>query len=76
MIRSIVILCCMFAMGIVWTSIFGLPEAPPKREIIGKFGARPVVRKEKQKIAEQEVAKPETEPPETSPMPRRAHGEG
>ncbi len=63
--RSIIILCCMFAFGIAWTSIFGLPEAPPKREIIGKFGASPVVRKEEQKIAEKEVAEPETEPPET-----------
>jgi hypothetical protein len=62
--RTIVILCCMFALGIAWTSLFGLPGAPPKREIIGKFGASPVVRKEKPKAAE-EVAEPETEAPET-----------
>ena len=65
MVRSIVIVCCMFALGIAWTSIFGLPEAPPKREIIGKFGASPVVRKEKQKVADEEIAGPEMEAPET-----------
>jgi hypothetical protein len=63
--RSIVILCCMFALGIVWTSIFGLPEAPPEREIIRKLGASPVVSKQKQKVAEEKAAEPEAEPPET-----------
>jgi cytochrome c peroxidase len=62
--RMIVILCCMFALGIAWTSIFGLPGAPPKREITRKFAASPVVTKEEQKAAKKELAEPETEPPE------------
>ena len=56
--RMIVILCCMFALGIVWTSIFGLPGAPPKREITRKFAVRPVVTKEEQKAVKKEVAEP------------------
>ena len=63
--RMIVILGCMFTLGIVWTFIFGLPGAPPKREITRKFGASPVVTKEKQKVTKKELAEPETEPPET-----------
>jgi len=62
--RTIFIICCMFAIGIVWTSIFGLPEAPPKKEIIRKFWTSPVMEEEKQEAAE-EIAEPETEPPET-----------
>jgi cytochrome c peroxidase len=63
--RTIVILCCMFALGIAWTSIFGLPGAPPKREKTREFGASPVVKSEKLKAAVKEVAEPETEPPGT-----------
>ncbi len=62
--RTIVIICCMFAIGIVWTSIFGLPEAPPKKEIVRKSGVSSVVEKEPQKVAK-ERAEPETEPPDT-----------
>ncbi len=63
--RNIVILCSMFALGIAWTCIFGLPGSPPKRETIREFGASPVVRPEKPKAAAKQVAEPEREPPET-----------
>ena len=62
--RLFVILCCLFVLGIAWTSIFELPEAPPKREITGKFGASAVVRKGKSEPVSVKVAEPGTAPPE------------
>lgn len=64
MLRLFVAICCMFALGIAWTSVFELPEAPPKREITGKFGARTVVRKGKSEPLSVIVAEPGTAPPD------------
>jgi hypothetical protein len=54
----------MFAVGIVWISIFGLPEAPPKREISRQFGVSAVTSKGESETAPEPVAEPETDPPE------------
>ncbi len=62
--RLFVIICCIFALGIAWTSVLELPEAPPKREITKKFGASTVVRKEESEPVSAQVAEPGTESPE------------
>jgi len=64
MVRLFVIFCCMFAVGIAWTSIIELPETLPKKEITGKFGASVVVKKGEQESAAEIAAEPETDPPE------------
>jgi hypothetical protein len=63
----------MFALGIAWTSVFELPEAPPKREIIRKFGARTVVRKGKSEPVSAQVAEPDTESPEIVSYAEKSH---
>ena len=65
MSRFFVIICCMFVVGIAWTSIFELPDAPPKREITRRFGVSMVARKAKPETVSKQVAEPETDPPET-----------
>ena len=64
MSRLLVTICCMFAVGIAWISIFGLPEAPPKREILRNFGVSAVTSKEASEATPQPEAEPETDPPE------------
>jgi hypothetical protein len=71
--RLLVIICCIFALGIAWTSIFELPEAPPKREITGKFGAGAVVRKAKSEPVSVKVAEPGTEAPEIVSYAEKSH---
>ncbi len=73
MSRLLVIICCMFALGIAWTSIIELPEAPPKREITGKFGATAAVIKVKPEPVSVKVAEPETEPPEIVSYAETSH---
>ena len=73
MARLFVILCCLFVLGIAWTSIFELPEAPPKREITGKFGASAELTKVKPEPVSVKVAEPETEPPEIVSYAGKSH---
>jgi len=63
----------MFAVGIAWTSIFELPEAPPKRERTRKFGASAVVIKVKPEPVSVKVAEPETEAPEIVSYAGKSH---
>lgn len=73
MLRLFITICSMFALGIAWTSIFDLPEAPPKREIAGKFGTNTVVRKRKSEPVSVKVAEPMTEPPEIVSYAEKSH---
>jgi len=73
MLRIFVTICCIFALGIVWTSIFELPEAPPKREITRKFGASTVARKGKPEPVSVTVAEPGTEPPGIVSYAEKSH---
>jgi len=64
MSRLLVTICCIFAVGVAWISIFGLPEAPPQREVPQRFGVTAVANEGEAKTPAKQVAEPETDPPE------------